>query len=787
MANFERFERWRERPKPRWFLTLLENLRSKLTWLDLLVGLTASILISAILIGFRFQTIPEYKADQIADQDVRAIQDVTYEDTAATELNRAEAEARVPALYQLESNLISDRVESISAAFSQAREILSENEITPKKRLSDSARQEILGKLEEQVGKTVPPSILPVLLRQNFDSVLEGRILKVLDSILRDGIVSDRAQFLEDQGSGIVIRDPSFPIDRSFADAYLARDIDVRDIAAAKEYLRQFRLDFTELSQKDQATLIQYLETELLPTLIFNREETESMRAQEAERVQPVEVQIKQGQTIVRSGEEITPKILMQLDALRSLQQPRSFIWQFAGYFLLTAILLYSLWRYFVFYQTRHRKIRNHAILVLVVIAFELLIMRFATSLADILGEQFQRFQDPSVLYYGIPFAFAALLITLLVDVNLGIISSVVLGVLCGLFYGDIDLAAYLIIGSLAGVYSVRQYKDRAAVLKAGLTIGVVNILCLAGLAILRQIPIKFFDAADQLVLALLSGILATALASMLLPALEALFKITTDIRLLELSNLNAPILRRLSVEAPGTYHHSLMVATLSESAAESIGANPLLARVAAYYHDVGKILKPEYFVENQSYGSNKHEELSPSMSCLIISSHVKDGVQMAKEMGLPQRIRDMIPQHHGTRVMTYFYRKAKESSTGENGEILEADFRYPGPKPRSKEAAILMLADSVEAASRTLTDPASAQIKGMIDRLAEGVISDDQLDDCDITLREVQLIKGSFFKILTGIFHHRIEYPGYDFGRGRNELKAVAGTDSDSKQANSI
>ena len=707
---------------------------------------------------------------------MRAIQDVTYEDTAATAIKRSEAMARVPVLYQLETDRISEHLKSISAAFEEARKILSENDITPKKKLSSAARREILEKLTAQVGEIFPASVLPVLLRQKFDQGLEGRILKVLDTILRDGIISDRAQFLEDQRSGIEIRD------RSSAYAYLARDLD-----AAKEQLRQFRLDFAELSQEDQTALIRYLETTLFPTLVLNRKETESRRALEASRVQPVEVQIKQGQTVVRSGETVTPKIMMQLGALRSLQQPRSFIWQFIGYFLLTVILLYSLWRYFVFYQARHRKIRNHAALVMVIIALELLIMRLATALADILGEQFQRFRDPSMLYYGIPFAFAALLITLLVDVNLGIISSIVLGVLCGLFYGDIDLATYLIIGSLAGVYSVRQYKDRAAILKAGLTIGVVNFLCLAGLAILRQIPVKFSDELDQLALALLSGMLATALASMLLPALESLFRITTDIKLLELSNLNAPILRRLSVEAPGTYHHSLMVATLAESAAEAVGANPLLARVAAYYHDVGKVLKPEYFVENQSHGSNVHEELSPSMSCLVISSHVKDGVQLAKELGLPQRIRDMIPQHHGTRVMTYFYLKAKESCTEETKTVLEADFRYPGPKPRSKEAAILMLADSVEAASRTLIDPASAQIRGMIGRLTDDVISDDQFNDCDITLREVQLIKESFFKILTGIFHHRIEYPSYEFGRGRDDLKEDAGTDSGSEQTKTI
>ena len=229
------------------------------------------------------------------------------------------------------------------------------------------------------------------------------------------------------------------------------------------------------------------------------------------------------------------------------------------------------------------------------------------------------------------------------------------------------------------------------------------------------------------------------------------------------------------------------MVATLAEAAAESVGANALLTRVAAYYHDLGKMTKPEYFVENQSYGSNKHEGLSPTMSCLILSSHVKDGLLLAGEIGLPQRIRDMIPQHHGTRVMTYFYRKAKDIEDGKGGEIIEADFRYPGPKPQSKEAAIMMMADSVEAASRTLSNPSPTQIQGFIDRLIDAVVSENQFDECDITLRDVQHVKKSFFTILTGIFHHRIDYPGYDFRSVSKEPDGAAVQDSDSKQTKAV
>jgi putative nucleotidyltransferase with HDIG domain len=760
MATSAGFEKWGERPRPRWYLQLLGNLRSELTWPDVLAGFCAAAIISLILIGFRHQTIPEYKAGQIADQEVRSIQDVTYIDRAATDLKNAEAEASVPVLYQLESDLISNKIKAIAAAFSKARDILAENEPINRPSRSNPDRTKLSQQIISAIGQDLPVQAIPVLLRCNFSPALESRLLKIFDEVLRDGIISDRGEFLKDLRSGIVVRNDPSAIERPMVDAYA-----IRDLSAAIEFLRQSHLNYPGLSSREQVVLLQAFESKLFPTLTCNRKETKARRALAVRGVKPVEGQIKQGQTIVRNEEQITSKIVQQLDAMRKLSRPRSLIWQAVGYFIITVIFLYSLWRYFVFYQKRHLKIRNHTVLIFTVIISELVTMRLATVLADVFSGRFPRFQDPYTLYYGIPFAFAALLVTLLVDINLGIITSVILAILIGLFYGNIDLAVYCIVGCIAGIYSIRQYKDRAAILKSGLTIGVANIVCLAGLYILRQAPIGASDIADMVALALLGGILASALASMLLPAIESLFKITTDIRLLELSNLNAPILRRLAVEAPGTYHHSLMVATLAETAAEAIGANPLLVRTAAYYHDVGKLIKAEYFVENQSYGSNRHENLSPSMSCLIIANHVKEGLNFAKEAGLPPRISDMIPQHHGTRIMTYFYKKALDEANNDKSKVSDKEFRYPGPKPQSREAAIMMMADSVEAASRTLgDDPAPAQINGMIDRLIESIIGDGQLDDCDITLREIQLVKASFFKVLAGIFHHRIDYPGYDF-----------------------
>jgi cyclic-di-AMP phosphodiesterase PgpH len=769
MATSAGFEKWGERPQPRWYLQLLENLRSQLTWVDAWSGFCAAAIISLILIGFRYQVIPEFEIGQTADREIRAIQDVTYVDPTATEIKYAEAEAAVPVLYQLESDRISNQVKTIAAAFSEARDMLAKNSRVFGVKQSEEDRKKLLHQLETQFGDVLSAEALPVLLSCNFSSALESRILKVIDEVLRDGIIRDRGEFFKDLRSGIVIRDGVMAVDHPLSDAY-----GIRDLSAAREFLRQAPLSFFGLSSRDRMILLQSFEAALFPTLICNRKETDARRAQAIQKVKPVEVQIKQGQTIVRIGEHVSYQIVQQLDALRNLQRPRSLIRQMAGYFIISLIFIYSLWRYLVFYQTRHYKIRNHTILILTVIISELLTIRLATFLADILSERFQSFQDPFMLYYGIPFAFGVLLVTLLVDVNLGIITSIILSVLVGLFYGNVDLAVYSIVGCIAGIFSIRQYKDRAAIIKSGITIGIVNILSMTGLTILRQTTIHASDTLNMTVLAILSGILASALASMFLPALESIFKVTTDIRLLELSNLNTPILRRLAVEAPGTYHHSLMVATLAETAAEAIGANPLLVRTAAYYHDIGKLLKAEYFVENQSYRGNKHEDLSPSMSCLIIASHVKEGILLAKEAGLPPRISDMIPQHHGTRIMTYFHKKALDAANTDKSKIVEEEFRYPGPKPRNKESAIIMMADSVEAASRTLGgDPAPAQIKGMIDRLTESIINDGQFDDCDITLREIQLVKESLFKVLAGIFHHRIDYPGYDFkNKGNGEPK---------------
>ncbi len=256
------------------------------------------------------------------------------------------------------------------------------------------------------------------------------------------------------------------------------------------------------------------------------------------------------------------------------------------------------------------------------------------------------------------------------------------------------------------------------------------------------------------------NGFFCAVVVTGTIPIIESIFKYTTDIKLLELANMNSPALRELMVRAPGTYHHSIIVGNLVEAAAEAINANPLMARVAAYYHDIGKIRKPLYFIENVGSHENRHDKLAPSMSALVLTAHVKDGIEMAREAKLGRELIDIIRQHHGSSLIKFFYDKAKSQSNPGVQQIDERDYRYPGPKPQTREAALIMLADAVEAASRTLTDPTPARIQGMVQKIINNIFIDGQLDECELTLKDLHFIAKSFNRILAGIFHHRVDYP---------------------------
>lgn len=434
---------------------------------------------------------------------------------------------------------------------------------------------------------------------------------------------------------------------------------------------------------------------------------------------------------------------------------------RFLGGTFIAFVLLFILYRDIMRYKPSYIKNYNMLLLLGLMIVGTLLIGRFFEYLFQNLSKGLG-FVSPAAAIYGIPIAAGAMFVTLLFDFHTAITFSFTISLLTGYWLHDSYYPIYTFVGSLTAAFSVIRCKKRSAILRGGFYVACVNMLIALILQLSRH-ELFTAQAPFALIFAVFSGIIVSSIVSLLLPLIEYVFKVSTDISLLELLDLNQPLMKSLMITAPGTYHHSVIVGNLVEAAAEAVGANPLLARVSSYYHDVGKVKMPDYFIENQSGAPSRHDRLTPHMSSMLIISHVKEGVEMAKQSKLPEAIIDVIRQHHGTSLITYFYSKAKELAH-ETG-LTEEDYKYPGPKPQTRVAALVMMADAVEAASRVLTDPTPARISALVDKIINHIFLDGQLDECELTFKDISEIKRRFTYILTGIFHKRIDYPGFDFG----------------------
>ena len=436
---------------------------------------------------------------------------------------------------------------------------------------------------------------------------------------------------------------------------------------------------------------------------------------------------------------------------------------RFIGGSLVSFVLLFVFYRDIMRYKPAYVSNRSMLLLLGILIIGTLAIGRlfdFAlTGLMRGLGSS-----DVTIAVYGIPIAAGAMLVTLLFDFHTAITFSFTVSLLTGYWLRDAFFPIYTFVASLAAAFSVIRCKKRSALLRGGMYVVLANI-CLVVIFLISRGEIFTDKAPAAFVMAVFSGVSVSALVSMLLPLLEYAFTVTTDISLLELLDLNQPLMKMLMINAPGTYHHSVIVGNLVESAAEAVGVNPLLARVSSYYHDIGKAKMPDYFVENQSGAPSRHDKLTPHMSSMIIISHVKEGVELARQYKLPQTIIDIIKQHHGTALISFFYQKAKEMV--QDSVPAEDEYKYPGPKPQTRVAALVMMADAVEASSKVLNDPTPARIAALVEKIINHVFLEGQLDECELTLKDISEIKKRFIYILTGILHKRIDYPGFDFGNG--------------------
>lgn len=476
------------------------------------------------------------------------------------------------------------------------------------------------------------------------------------------------------------------------------------------------------------------------PNLVLNTEKVNAARDQAVQSVQPV--QIMQGEVIIRKGDVVRPEHISLMRDVGLLKTGRDY-GALAGRTLL--VLSLALLMAVYLYQNHKQVLDNIALLGLVGCIVVTVLL---------LGRLFSLLSWPQAVYLN-PSALVGLLLTLLLDPQVASMATVITAALLGVISGfSWFVGVFALVGGLTAVLSVSKVSQRGDLMRAGFIVGGVNFLLMLALGLAG----KDTNLIIHSYLGLISGLLASIVAIGVLPYLESAFKITSAIRLLELSNPNHPLLRKLMLEAPGTYHHSILVGNLAEAAAEAVGADGLLARVGAFYHDIGKLKRPYFFVENQVGKDNPHDKIAPSLSTLIVTSHVKDGLELAAEYKLPEVVTQFIAQHHGTDLVRFFYHRATEAA--EDNSVEEKDFRYPGPKPQGKEVAIVSLADAVEAAVRSLSKPTPGKIEGLVRKIIKDRLNSGELDESDLTFQDMDRIANAFGKVIMGMFHTRVEYP---------------------------
>jgi hypothetical protein len=522
------------------------------------------------------------------------------------------------------------------------------------------------------------------------------------------------------------------------------------DLPKAKERLLSLALVKFEDNQLLVKAMYEIGSRFLIPNVSLDKPDMDARKKRALDSITQQKGMVLKGELILSRDQKVTEKDLEKLSSLSAYRLKTGFTsdpWQFVlpllGRIVFVGMVIAGLALFLYFIRPRIFSDNSKLLMISCTLIMQMILtylIMFRWHLSE----------------YLIPVTIASILLTILLDLEAGLAFTFALGLLLGVVnFFDFKLSFITIVAGSLACFSVKDVSHRYRFYRPMLYVSFAYVVFIYFFE-----SMKLSASASILSLCgygLFNGFISTILTMGLLPIFESFFDVTTDITLLELSDLNRPLLKRLSLEAPGTYHHSIIVGNLAEAGTKAIGAKSLLARVGAYYHDIGKMEKPEYFVENQMGAKSKHEKLTPSMSALILESHVKDGIEMAKKANLPQAVIDFVSQHHGTTLMSYFYNKALERGAGQN---LRDEYRYPGPRPRSKETAIVMLADAVEAASRSLDDPKPSRLKSVIKKIIDSKLESGELADSNLTFSELSAIEQAFLPVLISMFHLRVEYP---------------------------
>ncbi|MGB7068913.1 MAG: HDIG domain-containing metalloprotein [Pyrinomonadaceae bacterium] len=694
-----------------------------------------------------------YREGDIAYEGINSPADIHFVDNVETERLKESSMESVRPTFTYEANRSDEAVQSFRSAWESLQRRSGKSDDPAKTNSESKNGQQWTGGGGAELGK--------IFGARKFSTNELDAVTRVLKESADGSIYGD--QDLEYFQNEISLVDRERPNQQSVVQM---PESSMTALSTARQKLIDGLKSVKSLSEREVQAFNSALSPLIQPSVVYDSVATDNARKAVAESVQPITISLKRGQKIADEGDIVTPEMVSQISAIRNYSTSTRKVNRFVGLFVLILGLMWAAWKFIeqrgVVARLALSAEKTFALFGFVIVVQTAFMAAFF-KLADITALQNVRapLNDPMIWAFAVPFATGSLLITLLADRPTAFFTGLFTSLLAGFIAPrGLEFTIYSFIASSVAVYGIGQYRSRQSVTIAGLLVGVVSALIALTLLGYTQQPFILNTVLLSVACALASGIAAAAITAVLLPICESLFGILTDVKLLELSNADLPVLGQLALRAPGTNQHSHAVGQLAEEACRVVGANGLLARIGALYHDIGKSAAPDHFVENQM-GKNPHDRLKPVQSAKIIISHVTYGMKLGREMGLPQRIVDFIPQHHGTRTLHYFLKKAQTEARSEE-DFSEVDFRYPGPKPQFKEAAIMMIADSCEAGARSLAEPNPENIRFIVTKIIDAILSDDQLDECDLTLRELTQIRESMIKSLIAIYHSRVDYPGY-------------------------
>lgn len=717
--------------------------------------------------------IEGYEEGEVVRRTVIAPTDISVMDWTETEKRRAAAKEAAKPVFIFDSTRAESAIQRFRAAWEDLRKQAA--------RIGGSGNSGAKGlKWTEEGDDTVAATIAA----HRFDPAELERLTRILREVT-DGYIYDDsdAEYLKQD---IWLVDSRNPRTQSILTMPQNR---MTPLSAAHKSLRSRLAQLSGWSPEEQAAINSALQPLARASVFLDPVATSAARDEAARKVEMAHLMLRRNQVVAREGDMVTGPMLAQLDAIRDYgREGRRWLNQLFGLLFLVAALYWLAWKFIEHRSTSISLMllpRRAFALVGSAVVIQTILIRVGFSLTEstVTRGMSAPLNDPTIWNFGVPFAAAALLVAVLVDTQLGLITALITSLFAGLLAPTGVLTSiFAVVSCSAAIYGIGRYRERQSVTLAGLAVSAVNALAAVALIAYVQQPLTLKTILFAMGCGILGGLMTIIFTAGGLPINESLFGILTDVKLLELSNADLPVLGQLALRAPGTNQHSHAVGQLAEEACRAVGANPLLARIGALYHDIGKTAAPDMFVENQQGGINPHDRLRPTQSARIITSHVSYGIKLAREIGLPKQISDFIPQHHGTRTLHFFLRKAQaQAKPGE--EINEAEFRYPGPKPQFKESAIMMIADSCEAAARSLAHPNPQNIQAIVTKIVDAIISDGQLDECNLTLKEITNIRESIIIALTAIYHARIDYPGFNPPAITSGLTALPSAELDTEE----